>query len=132
MVISRNTSQKKTLEKEVKKFKTFFTAEELLVKVKKSDSKIGIATVYRFLKDLTSKGKIHNYTCNRKTIYSLDKKSHCHFTCEKCGRIEHIEIKSLDFFRKKVTGSICHFQIDVSGVCERCGEVGVGRFFSGP
>ena len=117
---SRQTKQKEVLDEVIKKFDSFFTAEELLTKVNKKDLKIGIATVYRFLKELVSKSQIHSYICNRKTIYSLENNSHCHFTCEKCGKVEHIKVDSLDFLKDKIEGSICHFQIDVSGICSSC------------
>lgn len=119
-MISRNTKQKEILFNEIEKFNSFFTAEELLGKANKKDTKIGIATIYRFLKNLSKKRKIHQYNCNRKTIYSIDKKSHCHFICEKCGKSSHIEINSLDFIKNKIKGSICHFQIDINGICKNC------------
>ncbi len=122
MVKIRQTKQKELLNEEVKKLKSFFTAEELLIKAKKKDSRLGIATVYRFLSDLTNKRQIHSYVCDRKTIYSTRDNSHCHFTCEKCGKVEHIQVNSLDFIKNKVKGSICHFQIDVFGTCESCAK----------
>ena len=79
-----------------------------------------MATVYRFLKKLSKEGKIHKYLCNRKTIYSSNIKSHCHFICETCGDVKHINLKKLDFLNKEVKGNICHFQIDISGICEQC------------
>lgn len=118
--INRNTRQKEILNKEIEEINSFFTANEILKKAKKKDSKLGIATVYRFLKNLTDKRKIHSYTCNRRTIYSIHNKNHCHFICEKCKNLNHIEIKSVDFLKNKVNGSVCHFQIDVSGICEKC------------
>lgn len=117
---SRNTRQKEILEEESQKINSFFTAEELLSKANKKDSKIGIATVYRFLKEKTKSGEIHSYNCNRKSIYSNQKKSHCHFICEKCGKTEHIEINSLDFLKNKTKNTICHFQVDIMGICEKC------------
>jgi Fe2+ or Zn2+ uptake regulation protein len=120
MVKIRQTKQKELLNEEIKKFNSFFTAEELLIKAKKKDLKLGIATVYRFLSDLVNKRQIHSYVCNRKTIYSTKDNSHCHFICEKCGKIEHIQVNSLDFIKNKIKGSICHFQIDVSGLCDKC------------
>ena len=119
---SRQTKQKEILNEEVKKFNSFFTAEELLTKANKKDSNLGIATVYRFLNDLTNKRQIHSYVCNRKTIYSIDENSHCHFTCQKCGKVEHIQVSSLDFIKNKINGSICHFQIDISGLCNQCSK----------
>lgn len=116
----RLTKQKELLQEEINKINSFFTAEELLNKVNKKNKKIGIATIYRFLKNLTKKGKLHSYLCDRKTIYSIHKKSHCHFICEKCGKTEHIEIKNIDFIKNKIKNTICHFQIDISGICEKC------------
>jgi len=118
----RNTRQKELLEEEIRKFSSFFSADDFFALVRKKDSKIGIATIYRFLAELVKKGEIHSYLCNRRTVYSLDKKSHCHFVCEGCGKVDHLDIKSLDFVDNKVEGSICHFQIDVSGVCKSCLE----------
>ena len=81
MAISRNTRQKEILTESVTASKSLFNAEELLASAQKSDPQIGIATVYRFLKELRKQGAIHSYQCNRKTIYSKESKSHCHFTC---------------------------------------------------
>ena len=120
MAKSRNTRQKEILHDEIIKSKSFFTAEEIHKTVKKKDNKIGIATVYRFLKDLSKKEKIHSYLCNKKTIYSIEKKSHCHFVCEECGEITHFDIKKIDFIEKSISEDICHFQIDVKGICKKC------------
>ena len=119
MVINRNTRQKEIIIKEVNNLNQFFNANELYEKVNKKDSKIGIATVYRILRDLRKRNILHSYICNRKTIYSKDDRSHCHFTCQKCGKISHLSIKSLNFL-ENTNKSICHFQIDVEGVCESC------------
>ena len=120
MVRIRQTKQKELLNEEVKKFNSFFTAEELLTKTNKRDSKLGIATVYRFLSDLLTKRQIHSYICNRKTIYSTQNNSHCHFTCEKCNEIKHILVKKVDFLKESIEGEVCHLQIDVAGICKKC------------
>ena len=118
--MKRTTKQRQLIEKETTNFNSFFNAEELYKKVVKKNPKIGIATVYRFLNDLAKSGEIHSYTCDRRTIYSNSRKNHCHFRCEKCGNIKHIELKKLDFLQKQVKGEICHFQIDITGICEEC------------
>ncbi|MBU0460613.1 MAG: transcriptional repressor [Nanoarchaeota archaeon] len=114
----RKTKQKELIQEEVEKIKTFFTAEELLNKVKRCDKKIGLATVYRFLKELRNTGELHSYLCNRKTIYSKSEDNHCHFICQKCGQVKHFDVKSIDFL--KIKEDICHFQIDVHGTCKKC------------
>lgn len=70
---SRQTRQKEVIEEEIRKTKTFFNAEALLEKVAKVDKKIGIATIYRFLKDARERNQIYSYTCQGKTIYSSTK-----------------------------------------------------------
>ena len=118
--MKRSTKQKQVMEREIKTFDSFFNAEELHKKISKKNPKIGIATIYRFLNDLTRNGEIHSFLCKRKTLYSNSKKNHCHFACEKCGERKHIDLKKIDFLNSHVDGEVCHFQIDVTGVCKRC------------
>ena len=117
---TRQTRQKKLIQKEISTFTTFFTAEELYNKVKKIDKKISLATTYRFLKELRKNKNIYSYTCNNKLVYSKEKKSHCHFICEENGEVIHFDIDSLDFLKDKIPGSITSFQIEVRGTCDKC------------
>ncbi len=116
---SRNTKQKEIIDKEIEKIKDFFTAEDLHNTVKKIYPDIGLATIYRFLKDLKKKKKIHTYTCNNRLLYSRDKRSHCHFICEETGKMIHFDVDSLDFLKNKIPGSISSFQIEVKGRYEK-------------
>lgn len=117
---SRKTRQKDIIEHEIKKFSSFFTGEELFEKVKKRNSKIGIATVYRFLRKLRDKSMIHVYNCGRRTLYSRERKAHCRFICEKCGNTRHISVSKIDFLKKSIDEDICHFQLDIYGICSSC------------
>lgn len=122
-MISRNTKQKEILEKELEKTKTFFTAEEILEKTKTKDKRISLATIYRYLKEQTKKRNIHPYACNRKTIYSKQKRSHCHYTCEKTGKTTHFELENLDFLKhiqNKIPGTINSLQLEIRGICKEC------------
>lgn len=118
----RITRQKIIIEEELNKFNTFFTAEELLSKIQTRDKQIGIATIYRFLKDKTAKDSIHSYYCDRRQIYSSQKNNHCHFICTNCGKITHFNVKDIDFIKKDIKGKICHFQIDIHGICNECNK----------
>jgi len=113
--ISRNTKQKEIIKEEIKKIKDFFTAENLYDIVKVKNPEIGLATIYRFLKELRKESKVHIYSCNGKNLYSKTKKSHCHFICEDTGKVIHFDIDSLDFLKNKIPGSISSFQIEVRG-----------------
>ena len=117
---SRRTKQKELIQSEILNFDSFFTADDLYDKIKEKDHNIGIATVYRFLKNLRRKKELHSYICNRKMIYSRDKNNHCHFICQRCNKIIHFSIDKIDFLKTKINGDICHFQIDVYGYCKGC------------
>ena len=113
---SRLTKQKELLYGELEKISSFFDAEELNSRV----AGVGLATTYRFLSSLVQEGKIHSFQCNRKTIYSTNSKNHSHFKCEQCGKVAHLGIKKIDPLQEEVKGKICHFQIDITGICEEC------------
>jgi len=115
----RTTKQKKILGEALGQSKEFFGAQDLLSRVRTKG--IGIATVYRYLKDMEDQGKLHAYVCDEKKIYSSNAKNHVHFRCEHCGSIEHVRPRKLDFLRE-IEGDICHISIDISGVCKKCKE----------
>ncbi len=119
MVESRLTRQKRILDTESKKIKGFFNAEQLLKKVNLLDKKIGIATIYRYLKESKKNNSLYSYQCEGKTIYSNTKTSHCHFICEESGKTFHFEIDNLDFIKNKVPGDITSISIEVRGVCSK-------------
>ena len=118
MVQTRKTTQKIIIQKELDTIDTFFTAEDLLQKIQKKHTHIGIATIYRFLNDLKNSNLLYSYTCDRRQVYSKQKKSHCHFICEKTGKTTHFEIDSLDFLKNKIPGTIKSFQLEIRGICK--------------
>ncbi len=105
---------------ELQKMTTFFDAYEFHSRISGKDLHLGIATVYRFLNDIEKKGEIHSYLCENRKIYSLNKNNHIHFTCEECGGKKHLPLKNVHFLKEIVTGEICHFQIDIKGICREC------------
>ena len=118
MTVSRSTQQKETLTKAIARFHEPFTAETLALVV----PKIGIATIYRFLKQERKRGTLHTYQCNEKTLYSREAISHCHFTCHGCGKIWHIKLGSFKGLDKQLPGKLCHVQIDATGWCRDCAK----------
>lgn len=118
----RTTQQLEALQEATKQLRDFFDAQTLHEQAQKHDEEIGIATVYRYLKDATSQGDLHKYRCNNRSVYTTQKKSHCHFICEKTGQVTHFELESIDFLTDKVPGSIKSIQIEVKGECEDCPE----------
>jgi len=119
---SRNTKQKDLLQNELQKMTGFFSAEDFYHIILKKMSGIGIATVYRFLNESVKNSLLHSYSCGNRTVYSNSKNNHCHYICQKCGKKQHVDIKNIDSLKKSIKGSICHFQIDVYGMCEDCSK----------
>ncbi len=117
---NRNTKQKEIIKKEINKINSFFNAEELHEKVIQKDKDIGIATIYRYLKDAEKTGELYMYMCNRKKTYSKGKKSHCHFICEETGKTIHFDLDNIDFIKDKIPGTITSFQLEVKGTCTEC------------
>ena len=114
----RMTKQKRILYDEIKKFKSFFNAYDIHANCIKN--KIGLATIYRFLNNLENEGLVHSFICDNKKIYSNQKTGHTHFKCEKCGKIDHIDLKNADFLKDFIKNEICHFQIELTGICSNC------------
>ncbi len=116
MAKKRSTKQKEFLQKKLEEIDSFFSAEDLLALAGKEKKRIGVATVYRFLNELKKQNLLYSYKCNRKTVFSRQNNSHCHFVCESTGKITHFNIDSLDFLKDKIPGSIKSFQLEVRGV----------------
>lgn len=116
----RITRQMRLIDEHIKGFNAFFTADELFESVVKTEPHIGIATVYRYLNERKNDGMLHTYYCDRRRIYSINENSHCHFICSECGNTEHVKIEKIDFLKKGVEGKVCHFQIDIYGICKKC------------
>ncbi|RME77521.1 transcriptional repressor [Candidatus Woesearchaeota archaeon] len=123
---SRSTRQKELLKNTAQQFKRFFSAEDLLEQAQRKEPNLGIATVYRFLKEQVAQGKLYTYQCDGKSIYSVEKRSHCHFICENTGKVIHFDIDNLDFLKstkkgkKTLPGEITSFQLEIRGICNDC------------
>lgn len=118
MVKSRSTRQKEIMDSQRVLIKTFFTAEGLYEKINRIDSKIGIATVYRYLKTLRNNNEVYTYSCDGKSIYSNNRSNHCHFICEETNKIIHFNVDNIDFLKNKIPGEITSFSLEVRGICK--------------
>ena len=116
--VSRQTKQKELLASIIEKTKGFFSADTVFAKAQEKDKSIGIATVYRYLKDAVQKGELQSYTCDKRNIYSKEH-SHCHFVCEDTGKVIHFTVDNIDFIKKKIPGTITSFSLEVKGKLEK-------------
>ena len=122
---TRKTKQESAISSEVSKMDGFFTAEDLFSRIRSSHPKIGLATVYRRMKKMAADGNLHRFRHGRSVVYSSRPNNVTHFICERCGRTAHLRLDSADFIglaKKDIGGRVCHFQLDIFGVCKICLE----------
>ena len=111
---------------------TFFASpehvslDELLERVRVSDSRIGYATVYRTIKLLTECGLAaeRHFRDGEARYESAEKKHHDHLICERCGKIVEFEeprIESLQEETAKKLGFLfTGHKMELYGVCRDC------------
>ena len=115
----RMTKQKRLLHEELEKLDSFFDVLELHKRIAKK-KKCGLTTIYRFLNGLEAKEQIHSFICNDRKIYSRSTNNHIHFRCNSCSSVEHVITKKTDFLDAVAGSEVCHFQIDIVGICSNC------------
>ncbi len=81
----------------IKELKTHPTADEVFEILKAENPKLGIATVYRNLNELTEDGKLYRiqkpYTKDR---YDANIEPHIHAECNSCGKVIDVDCE-VDF-----------------------------------
>lgn len=104
------------------------TADEIFADVKKIDSKISRATVYRDLKQLAEDGKITHVKVPGADRYDLRTDKHYHVKCTVCGKVIDIKMDYFENFDSSVaneTGFIINrHQAVFEGICPNCQKKG--------
>ena len=103
------------------------TASEIVESLKNSGEKISLATVYRCLDKLVSKGDVKKYTTDKGACYQYAGchcHNHFHLKCTGCGTLFHIDC---DFLPMLASHIVEHhkFKVDnhrtvMYGLCEKC------------
>ena len=126
-VDSRNTVQKEAVERIVCSSCDHPTAETVYLRAKKELPNISLGTVYRNLSLLTQLGEIKKLTTSiGPDRFDGNIAPHYHVLCTKCGRIQDLEMESIDHidtlagtqFDGKIEGHFTYFY----GRCRDCLE----------
>lgn len=110
---------------------TFFTAgghlsvEELLELVRKSDSRISAATVYRTMRLLSDCGVAHaRHFGDGQTRYELATDHHDHLICTSCGEIVEFEEEKIEELQDRIAKEhgfeLTHHKMELYGLCPKC------------
>lgn len=121
--------QRELIYDQVKNHPVHPTADEVYTALKKEHTSLSLGTVYRNLNLLTKMKmlkKIH--LDNSKERFDARTDEHCHFLCEKCGRVFDVEDDAPNGIEKRVLESSGHIVTEVSlnlrGICRECAENG--------
>ncbi len=106
------------------------TLEQLLERVRASDSRIGYATVYRTMKMLSEGGIAHERRFGDGfTRYELaddETHHHDHLICVECGGIEEFEEPAIEELQESVAlrhgFEVFYHKHELSGRCRACNE----------
>ncbi len=97
-------------------------ADTIYSALKEKDSSVSIATVYRNLAFLSSRGEILKIDAgNSKTNYDGNISDHQHFVCTQCGKIEDI-ILTASVPENFAHGNVERISIIYYGTCNKCAK----------
>jgi Fur family ferric uptake transcriptional regulator len=104
-----------------------FTAEDLFEELRKKDSEIGMATVYRTIELLKDLNIIHVLDFNeesRKYELVLEDSHHHHLICKECGKLIEFNDQDIDYFEKelekKYDFKVTEHKLSFYGYCSEC------------
>ena len=103
------------------------TATELYEALREQFPRISLGTVYRNLEVLVAEGEIETVPCESGALrYEGNPQPHHHFTCERCGDIQDIELPAPRTLGRKLRERYAlqarKIRIDFAGLCSRCEE----------
>ena len=91
----RYSAQREVIYEMLKNTKSHPSVDEIYAEVKKTMPDIGIATVYRNLRQLVSMGLVNTLETTKDSIhYDADTSEHMHFICSDCGAIKDLFMDS--------------------------------------
>ena len=109
------------------------TAGQLLDRLREKGLTIGVATIYRQLDRLVEEGLVNKYMVDAVTGACYEFKgehggesAYVHGKCEKCGKVVHIERRSVEAAMQSLSGSEgSGFELDCTrtlfyGICGDC------------
>lgn len=121
----RNTAQRKLIYDTINNSMEHLTIDDIHMSLKDNENNIGIATIYRNLNYLVEAGKIRKIVFkNAKDVYDRIEKKHYHLKCNKCHKIEDINMEYLEKLDEAVSSEtgykIKSHEIIFEGLCDIC------------
>lgn len=106
------TSQREAIVEQFLRTKDHVSIDELLVKVRKRQPKVGYATVYRTLKLLVDSGlAVERQFGDGQARYEVVGDHHDHLICMKCGIILEFEDDEIERLQDKIAERLGNFTV---------------------
>ncbi len=122
MIKTRNTNQKQLILETIKCL-DHPTCDEIYEEVKKQDSNIGRATVFRNVKALTDMGKLTKINMPQGALrYDTSPKNHSHFVCTNCGQIYDVSYQPNIDLPSSSLYDVEGYELIFTGICKKCQE----------
>lgn len=124
------TNQRMAILKSLSKGRAHRSAQEVFEAVSKVHSEIGFATVYRFLRDLSSRGFVTEVRMGGLPArYELTPKGHHdHLTCVRCTKIVEFENDQIEKLQKQIAINngfqLLGHVLELYGLCPECQSAG--------
>lgn len=121
----RYSQQRENIKKGLEKFCIHPSAEELYIKLKPQNPNLSLATVYRNLNYLATKGEIKRIDgLSGQVHYDHNTCEHFHAICSECGNIMDLPCEMAEGVKKVLKNQndfeITSYDILVKGVCKNC------------
>lgn len=97
--------------------------EDLIHEIQSQHQKISLATIYRNIQVLLQEGKIKRIQLKNQDILETIKEDHCHFVCERCGRIWDMDGTKKNMVleaSKDCVHQIKQCDVTFYGLCQDC------------
>jgi len=101
------------------------TAQEIFQIIKKDLPRVSLSTIYRNLIILEKQGKVSSLSYSKNfTRFELNHGDHYHFVCQKCDKVEHIDLDPLlelnSQLAKRHDLNVERHQLIFFGLCKNC------------
>ena len=100
------------------------TLEDIQKIISKKFPTLSLSTIYRNLNDMINQEIVSEVKlANKKDYFEIKKDKHVHLVCQKCGKIEDLEIKTDDLSKKieELTGDkVLDDTITFDVICKDC------------
>jgi len=127
----RLTEERKNIVNLILSMKGHFNAEEVLVKIKKSNLPASRATLYRILPVLIEADVIQQSLLSEgQTRYEVtwNKAHHDHLICKGCDRVIEFQDNTIEILQREIASKygfkLAHHVMELVGYCSRCQKSG--------